>query len=232
MTDFWYYADGKESLGPVKFDRLIEILSQVRDAREILLWRDGFEDWKPAKSIQEIAERLFRPPVIGRLADPPSLQQVPKQTQLELQNGKKELIGKRGWLALLGFQMIIGLLALFGNASYEWPLLFSSYPNAVRDLETTIYGLIALEVALLMLGICAVFLFFRNSQSFPFVFILLAILATLHPGAISIDDLGWGVIKSSFKWVPWEKVIVRAIVAALWIFYILKSKRVASTFVK
>jgi hypothetical protein len=62
MTDFWYYAEGNESRGPVTFDRLIEILSQVRDAREILLWRDGFEDWKPTHEVPEIGRLVLRPP--------------------------------------------------------------------------------------------------------------------------------------------------------------------------
>lgn len=58
----WYYAEGSETLGPVTLAELIGILSGLSDARKVLVWHEGFDDWKTSDSVREIAEQLFRPP--------------------------------------------------------------------------------------------------------------------------------------------------------------------------
>src|SRR6266404_5014785 len=62
MSEFWYYAIGNETRGPVAFDQLIKLLSQLPTPRGVLVWREGFADWKAAENISEIVERLIRPP--------------------------------------------------------------------------------------------------------------------------------------------------------------------------
>jgi hypothetical protein len=73
MSRLWYYVEGTETCGPITHAELIGILSSLSDARKVLVWRDGFDDWKTSDSVGEIAERLFRPPPLG--PRPPPLKQ-------------------------------------------------------------------------------------------------------------------------------------------------------------
>jgi hypothetical protein len=62
MSEFWYHAEGNETRGPITFDQLIKILSQLPTPKGVLVWREGFDDWKAAENISEIVEKLIRPP--------------------------------------------------------------------------------------------------------------------------------------------------------------------------
>jgi hypothetical protein len=66
MRDKWYYAQGAECVGPISQDDLVAILSQVSHAKEVLVWRDGFSDWKPAGVVSELTPHIpnlpARPP--------------------------------------------------------------------------------------------------------------------------------------------------------------------------
>src|SRR5258708_7316129 len=66
MNEFWYYVEGSETRGPITFDRLIKMLSLMPSPRGVLVWREGFEDWKFAENISEIVEKLIRPPPLPR----------------------------------------------------------------------------------------------------------------------------------------------------------------------
>jgi GYF domain 2 len=75
MSGFWYYAEGDETRGPVSFDQLVELLSQLPTHRGVPVWREGFTDWTPAENVREIVEKLIRPPPLGRRSSaiPPPL---------------------------------------------------------------------------------------------------------------------------------------------------------------
>jgi hypothetical protein len=62
MSEFWYYAQGDETRGPITFDQLITLLSLPPSPRGVLVWREGFDDWTAAENVREIAEKLVRPP--------------------------------------------------------------------------------------------------------------------------------------------------------------------------
>jgi hypothetical protein len=67
MSEFWYYAEGDETRGPIAFDQLIKLLSQLPTPRGVLVWREGFDgDWKAAENVREIVEKLIRPPPLIR----------------------------------------------------------------------------------------------------------------------------------------------------------------------
>jgi hypothetical protein len=66
MSEFWYYAQGNETRGPIAFDQLTKLLSQLPSPRGILVWREGFDDWKAAENVREIVEKLVRPPPLPR----------------------------------------------------------------------------------------------------------------------------------------------------------------------
>jgi hypothetical protein len=75
MSEFWYYAEGSETRGPITFEQLIKLLSQSPTPRGVLVWREGFTDWTTAESVREIVEKLIRPPPLGRRSSaiPPPL---------------------------------------------------------------------------------------------------------------------------------------------------------------
>ena len=66
MSEFWYYAEGNDTRGPVVLDELIEILSHLPTSKEVFVWREGFDDWTAAENIHEIAEQLIRPAPLRR----------------------------------------------------------------------------------------------------------------------------------------------------------------------
>jgi hypothetical protein len=81
MSDFWYYAEGNETRGPITFDQLIKFLSQRSSPREILVWREGFTDWMAAENVREIVERLIRPPPLPQSSVSVPNQRVPLVTE-------------------------------------------------------------------------------------------------------------------------------------------------------
>jgi hypothetical protein len=65
MSEYWYYAEGNETRGPIAFEQLIKLLSELPTLRGVLVWREGFADWTPAANVREIVEKLIRPPPLG-----------------------------------------------------------------------------------------------------------------------------------------------------------------------
>ena len=59
MEQGWYYAEGEGSVGPVSFDALTSALRRSTDPANTLVWRPGFQDWRAAHDVPELAARLF-----------------------------------------------------------------------------------------------------------------------------------------------------------------------------
>ena len=64
MSDIWYYAQGDDPVGPLSLADLKAILSRVSDAKNVLVWRRGFAEWKKAENVTELAAVVIRPPPI------------------------------------------------------------------------------------------------------------------------------------------------------------------------
>jgi hypothetical protein len=62
--DVWYYADKTGQVGPVTLQELKERLHTYPNASDILVWRDGFTGWKPAKDVEELNEQTRLPPTL------------------------------------------------------------------------------------------------------------------------------------------------------------------------
>lgn len=77
MSEFWYYAEGDETRGPIAFGQLIKLLSQSPSPKGVLVWREGFADWTAAENVREIVEKLIRPPPLR----PRSSETVPAVTE-------------------------------------------------------------------------------------------------------------------------------------------------------
>jgi len=53
----WYYADWRGQQGPVTLKELRDTLAAFPDTSEVLVWCEGFADWKPVRDIPELAPR-------------------------------------------------------------------------------------------------------------------------------------------------------------------------------
>jgi hypothetical protein len=81
MSDFWYYAKGDETHGPITFDQLINLLAQLPTSKGVLVWREGFTDWTAAENVREIVQKLIRPPPLPRSTVSFSIERVPVVTE-------------------------------------------------------------------------------------------------------------------------------------------------------
>jgi hypothetical protein len=252
MSDFWYYAEGNETRGPITFDQLVKILLLLPTARGTLVWREGFDDWRAAENVREIVEKLIRPPPLRPRSSVLSEERFPAVTKTTLNEGtadqggldtvaryqqqfrkvKPELIGLGGWLALLGFGLVSGMLKSLVKTMQSW----SSVDAVVfQTLPTFAYGGLILEGVWLLLFMSAIILFFKKSRKFPPNFILLLITSIVMPFIIFL----WVrlTLPNRFEitqlFGPEEigQMIAGLISAILWIPYILKSKRVVNTFI-
>jgi len=177
MTDLWYYAEGEEARGPLSIDELIPLLIRISDARRIRIWRHGFDDWKQVEDVREVAQQVFRPPPLKSM--PPAIPPAPAPQVREpavnaedaanFKNVRPELTGLGGWLALIGFGQLTGILRLLVSLGEYYSKidgeLFAKFP-------TVMWGEALMNGALISLSVYTTVLFFRRSRNFPRFFIV------------------------------------------------------------
>jgi hypothetical protein len=71
MTDLWYYAEGEQARGPLSLTELVPLLTRIPDPRRVMVWRQGFTDWKPLEQVREVAQEVFKPPPLIKAAHRP-----------------------------------------------------------------------------------------------------------------------------------------------------------------
>ncbi|KRR25894.1 hypothetical protein CQ14_32950 [Bradyrhizobium lablabi] len=220
MLAVWYYNDGGEPRGPLPLAELLPLLSQIADRQHVKVWRHGFDDWKPVGEVREVARHL---PVAAEGA--------------EIKNIEPELSGIGGWLGLLAFGQVMGIL--------RQVVAVGQYPQTISDdiwrrFPIALWGEMGMYAALIGLSIYTAWLLFNHSRRFPGFFLVQMVCAIFFP----IVDLFWVATifsvsldqpMSKFLTVePLEagKMLVTAIASAIWISYVLRSRRVANTFTK
>jgi uncharacterized protein DUF4339 len=62
LSDAWYYADYKGQIGPVSQQQLNDVLTRVSEPAAVLVWRDGFAEWKRAADVPEFRAQTLSPP--------------------------------------------------------------------------------------------------------------------------------------------------------------------------
>jgi len=239
MADLWFYADGRQKRGPISISDLLTILAHVADPRRALVWRHGFEQWKPAGEVYEIAQLLVSSPP-APTSSPVEITRAPAisaEDAAAFKNVEPEMIGISGWLGLLAFGQMIGIVRLVvGAAQYVQSISADMW----MQFSIVFWGEIAMNVALIGLAIWTAVLLFMHSRRFPAFFIVQMICAVLMP----LIDLFWvASIFSAGLNRPFDdfflvsplqiaRFVVGAIGAAVWISYVLCSRRVANTFTK
>jgi len=237
MTDFWYYGDGSRARGPVSRAELIPLLARIADPRRVMIWRDGFEDWKAVEDVHEVAQQLFPPPPPSGSAPPPTVREpvVDAGGAAEFKNVNPELTGIGGWLGLLAFGQVVGILrSLVSLGQYYTKLdgeLWNRFPVAL-------WGEAALNAAMVGLVGYTTVLLIRHSRHFPRFFIWQTIFVIMMP----LVDRVWIALifapltnKPISEFLTLEakegmQMFAAVIGAAIWIPYILRSRRVANTF--
>src|SRR5262249_14111274 len=110
---------------------------------------------------------------------------------------------------------------------------FTEYP-------VTFYGELLMNVAFVAFMIVTAILFFRHSRLFPRLFILELILTATLPlidmvwAAVTVSVVSGTDVVDLLSLDPQDigQIVATVIIGPIWIAYILRSRRVANTFVK
>ncbi|KRR14510.1 hypothetical protein CQ12_33265 [Bradyrhizobium jicamae] len=220
MLAVWYYTEGDVPCGPLPLAELLPLLSQMTDPQHVKVWRHGFDDWKPAGEVREVARHL------------PAVEGVTEVKRIE-----SEPSGIGGWLGLLALGQVIGIpRQLMAVGQYLQGIsadIWTRFPIAL-------WGEMVMYAALIGLSIYTTWLLFSHSRRFPGFFLAQMVCVIFFP----VVDLFWAATifsvsldqpMSKFLTVePLEggKMVVTAIVSLIWISYVLRSRRVANTFTK
>jgi hypothetical protein len=61
MSDTWYYVNSGLRTGPISLRGLKETLATLPDANDVLVWCEGFPDWKIAGDVKELRAQILLP---------------------------------------------------------------------------------------------------------------------------------------------------------------------------
>jgi Protein of unknown function (DUF2569)/GYF domain 2 len=240
MLEPWYYAEGEDTRGPISAVDLVALLSKIPDPRTVMIWRHGFEEWKPTDEVPEIARQVVRPPPLRPKVPPPSVgirePAVDASDAAEFKDVRPVLSGLGGWLALLAFGEVAGLLrglaAMGDYYNKADPTLWSRFP-------ITMWGEAVLNGAAVLLNVYAVVLLFRRSRHFP-RFFQYQFAATIFMPAVgllwvaSTISIAAGQPFLNFLTLDAKdggQMIAGVIGAMIWLPYISRSRRAANTFI-
>jgi hypothetical protein len=134
MSDIWYYGDGEKSVGPLSLADLAKTLSCAANAKDVLVWRDGFEQWQRAETVPELVALMFKPPQPPPLP-PPLPSNLPsepllvpaavnkdedrpryQETRIEVGRRRKNIIVA----VVLSAVMLIGWNYFYGVPKVDW----------------------------------------------------------------------------------------------------------------
>jgi uncharacterized membrane protein YhaH (DUF805 family) len=71
VSDIWYYATRNERTGPIDTQQLQAALASL-DTNDVLVWREGFADWKRVGEVPELGAQISAPrwrPYVRGVAD-------------------------------------------------------------------------------------------------------------------------------------------------------------------
>ena len=238
MLAVWYYTEGGERRGPLPLAELVPLLAQIADLQQVKLWRHGFDDWKPVGEVREVVQRLSQLPSVSA-RDP--IVAIDGTTELdgttEFNSTGPEPSGISGWLGLLAFGQVMGILRLIVAVGQYFQ---TTRGDIWERFPIALWGEVVMNAAFICLWIYTAWLLFNHSRRFPGFFIAQMVCAIFFP----LVDLLWVAAifsvsldrpMSAFLTIePVEgaRMILGAIAAAIWISYVLRSRRVANTFTK
>ena len=113
VSDTWYFSNGKDQVGPLGLEALKATLATYDNARDLLVWRQGFAEWKRATDVPELgATPITPPPLPGeekkRDAAKPAAPDEPERT-----------IGSAKWVWAIG-GAVLGLASALSDFMFAW----------------------------------------------------------------------------------------------------------------
>ena len=144
----------------------------------------------------------------------------------------QRLQGIGGWLILMGIGQVLGPLQILSGMISE----YGSLPDGMfARIPAAFVGDAALRLGFVGFLVYTAFLFFNKRAAFPRMFIISYIVGLVLPFAVAawvsatsgVSTMG-NLATSDFLWT----YLPGAAVGAIWVSYVLNSKRVANTFVE
>lgn len=222
MSDIWYYAAGRDPIGPLNLQEIKNTLPTLPNAKDVLIWRDGFTTWTRAADVPELRPGTITPPPL------PTASAVSTPAETPSDAGRAEPTGIGGWLIFPILGTILAPLYTGYGALQAAQVLAQSPPAG--GLTTFVRWELAFNVALTLSWAYVIISAFRHKRGYPSLFVSLVALTL----AGSLIDL---YVATTLFNVPFEsddaKAIVRPLLTLLiWGPYVFLSKRVKNTFVR
>lgn len=105
MSEVWYYANGRNRVGPISKSDLVQALLSMPDPAQTLVWRTGLSDWQTAEELPELVYYVAKPPPLP--SSSPPLRFQPDNTALPVRVGSSSdtMKGRISvWEALFSFR--------------------------------------------------------------------------------------------------------------------------------
>ena len=126
-SDIWYYADEETPNGPISFDELKRKLSERPDGIDVLVWRDGFRNWKRAGDVVELGN------IVPRLPQPPLPIRTERVVTIPEQKAKRPGLKFLGYVAVvIGVALGASFLAFLLLLLYEIVVLILHYAFGIE----------------------------------------------------------------------------------------------------
>jgi hypothetical protein len=70
VSEIWYYADPQSNAqqGPLELRELKDLLAKLPNARDALVWREDFPEWKKAGDVPEFRAQTISPPPLPKMS--------------------------------------------------------------------------------------------------------------------------------------------------------------------
>src|SRR5664280_1536941 len=120
MEKNWYHAEGQGTVGPISIEQLRETLHSIPNWRDVLVWKEGFENWRKAGDVVELA--IQPPPLPHSVSIPSPSAAAGHSTKPTMEpEKKKSAVGKIAGGALT---VIVALVAVvigreLGHQGYQ-----------------------------------------------------------------------------------------------------------------
>jgi hypothetical protein len=142
MSDIWYHGAEDKTVGPLSLTDLKDILAREFDARNLLVWRAGFEQWQKAETVPELAICVNKPPPLPPSVPSSELRLAPDQV---LQTGNRSSSLKRRPLAAsiasaVVIAMIVGGMRFLAHPSPTTAKLDSASIISGEDRASFVTG--------------------------------------------------------------------------------------------
>jgi GYF domain 2/Protein of unknown function (DUF2569) len=243
----WFVNDGDNQQGPMSATAVAQLAKSKGLSPTHFIWKEGMDDWVQAGAVPGLFDspppplpQAKAPVTAGEPVPVASLARIssvlkPIEAGLQAQPtdiGSASKKGLKGWLRVIAALIILteigGIFALISFFDKAQPTdaetaLIAAFPPAINILLTSIMSIIF--PALLL------YLFYLKKRIFPNIFIawcgVSSAICTANTIAIISHTQDSGVVLV---------IIVTYVLTIAWlcllIFYILKSKRVANTFIQ